>query len=328
MASDYQETTAPTDLDIARIVLHNEAAGLTKLANALDGAFVRALDIMASAKGRVVISGVGKSGHIASKIAATLASTGTPAQFVNAGEASHGDLGMITKQDALIALSNSGETPELSNLVAYTRINSIPLISITGRAGSSLDKAGDVSLVLPDIKEACPLNLAPTTSTTLMLALGDALAVSLLERQKFSPEKFNALHPGGQLGRKFLKVSDVMHYGDSIPLVNADTPMSETLIIMTNKSFGCVGVLNTKGNLAGVITDGDLRRHIDKNLLDQLASDVMTDKPKTVKPNQLAAAALKLMNEDDQPITALFIVQDGKPVGILHIHDLLRAGIV
>ena len=328
MASDYQETTAPNDLDIARIVLHNEAAGLTKLANALDGAFVKALDIMASAKGRVVISGVGKSGHIASKIAATLASTGTPAQFVNAGEASHGDLGMITKQDALIALSNSGETPELSNLVAYTRINSIPLISITGRAGSSLDKAGDVSLVLPDIKEACPLNLAPTTSTTLMLALGDALAVSLLERQKFSPEKFNALHPGGQLRRKFLKVSDVTHCGDSIPLVNAATPMSEKRIIMTNKSFGCVGVLNTKGNLAGVITDGDLRRHIDKNLLDQLASDVMTDKPKTVKANQLAAAALKIMNEDDHPITALFIVKDGKPVGILHIHDLLRAGIV
>ena len=328
MAPDNQETPAPTDLDVGRIVLHNEAAGLTKLANELDETFVKALDIMASARGRVVVSGVGKSGHIASKIAATLASTGTPAQFVNAGEASHGDLGMITKQDALIALSNSGETPELSNLVAYTRMNSIPLISITGRAGSSLDKAGDVSLILPDIKEACPLNLAPTTSTTLMLALGDALAVSLLERQKFSPEKFNALHPGGQLGRRFLKVSDVMHYGDSIPLVNAETPMSETLIIMTNKSFGCVGVLNDKGNLAGVITDGDLRRHIDKRLLDQLAGDVMTEKPKTIKPNELAAAALKLMNEDGRPVTALFIVEDGKPVGILHIHDLLRAGIV
>ena len=328
MASDYQETTAPTDLDIARIVLHNEAAGLTKLAHALDGSFLKALDIMESAKGRVVISGVGKSGHIANKIAATLASTGTPAQFVNAGEASHGDLGMITKQDALIALSNSGETPELSNLVAYTKINSIPLISITGRAGSSLDKAGDVSLVLPDIKEACPLNLAPTTSTTLMLALGDALAVSLLERQKFSPEKFNALHPGGQLGRRFLKVADIMHSGDSIPLVNTDTPMSETLLIMTNKSFGCVGVLNAEGSLVGVITDGDLRRHIDKNLLGQLASDIMTDKPKTVKPNQLAAAALKLMNEDGHPITALFIVENRKPLGILHIHDLLRAGIV
>ncbi len=328
MASDYQQATAPTDLDIARVVLHNEAAGLTKLANALDGAFLRALDIMGSVKGRVVISGVGKSGHIASKIAATLASTGTPAQFVNAGEASHGDLGMITKQDALIALSNSGETPELSNLVAYTRINSIPLISITGRAGSSLDKAGDVSLILPDVKEACPLNLAPTTSTTLMLALGDALAVSLLERQKFSPEKFNALHPGGQLGRRFLKVSDIMHSGDSIPLVNTDTPMSETLIIMTNKSFGCVGVLDTKGNLAGVITDGDLRRHIDKNLLDQLAGGVMTKKPKTVKPNELATAALKLMNEDGHSITALFIVEDRKPLGILHIHDLLRAGII
>ena len=328
MASNYEKEITPTDLDNARIVLHNEAAGLTKLANALDGAFVKALDIMAAAKGRVVISGVGKSGHIASKIAATLASTGTPAQFVNAAEASHGDLGMITKQDCLTALSNSGETPELSNLVAYTRVNSIPLISITGRAGSSLDKAGDVSLVLPDVKEACPLNLAPTTSTTLMLALGDALAVSLLERQKFSPEKFNALHPGGQLGRKFLKVSDVMHSGDSIPLVNVNTPMSETLIIMTNKSFGCVGVLDTKGNLAGVITDGDLRRHIDKNLLDQLASEVMTKEPKTVKPNQLAAAALRLMNEDGHPVTALFIVKDRKPVGILHIHDLLRAGIV
>ena len=247
---------------------------------------------------------------------------------MKAGEASHGDLGMITKQDVLLALSNSGETPELSDMVAHTKINGIPLISITGRAGSSLDKAGDVSLVLPNVKEACPLNLAPTTSTTVMLAIGDALAVALLERQGFSPENFNALHPGGQLGRRFVKVSDVMHRGDAVPLVDAATPMPDTLLIMTQKSFGCVGITDDNGELAGIITDGDLRRHMDKGLLNQLAGDVMTGAPKTTEPNKLAAAALKLMNGPERPVTALFVVENGKPAGILHIHDLLRAGIV
>jgi len=328
MASDLKETTKLSDLEVARNVFKDEAAGLIKFANVLDESFVKALDIMASATGRVIVSGMGKSGHIANKIAATLASTGTPAQYVNAGEASHGDLGMITKQDVLLALSNSGETPELSNLVAHTKINEIPLISITGRPGSSLDKAGDVSLVLPNVKEACPLNLAPTTSTTVMLAIGDALAVALLERQGFSPENFNALHPGGQLGRRFVKVSDVMHRDDAVPLVDAATPMADTLLIMTQKSFGCVGITDDNGDLAGIITDGDLRRHMDKGLLDQLAGDVMTGEPKTTEPNELAAAALKLMNGPERPVTALFVVENGKPAGILHIHDLLRAGIV
>ncbi|MBK18249.1 MAG: KpsF/GutQ family sugar-phosphate isomerase [Rhodospirillaceae bacterium] len=328
MTQEIQEKASITDLGVARNVLHDEAAGLTRLAEVLDESFVAALDIMSSATGRVIVSGMGKSGHIANKIAATLASTGTPAQYVNAGEASHGDLGMITKQDVLLALSNSGETLELSDMVAHTKINEIPLISITGCPGSSLDKAGDVSLVLPEIKEACPLNLAPTTSTTAMLALGDALAVALLERQGFSPENFSALHPGGQLGRRFVKVSDVMHRGDAVPLVSAETPMAEALIIMTNKSFGCVGITDAEGALSGIVTDGDLRRHMDKGLLNQSAGDVMTESPRTVGPNELAAAALKMMNKDERPVTALFVLEDNRPVGILHIHDLLRAGIV
>tara|TARA_B100000676_G_C18087791_1_gene856600 strand:- start:4630 stop:5616 length:987 start_codon:yes stop_codon:yes gene_type:complete len=316
------------DLKVARNVLQQEATGIIKLAEILDHNFIEALDIMSSTNGRVIISGMGKSGHIANKIAATLASTGTPAQYVNAAEASHGDMGMVTKHDVLIAISNSGETFELTNLVAHAKINAIPLISITGRANSTLDKAGDVSLVLPKLQEACPLNLAPTTSTTAMLALGDALAVSLLERKGFSIENFNALHPGGQLGRRFIKVSDIMHNGQSIPLVDSKTPMSETLIIMTNKSFGCVGIIDNREKLIGIITDGDLRRHIDKDLLDQTASDVMTNEPKTVEPDELAVNALNLMNKGKQPVTSLFVVQSEKPIGILHIHDLLRAGIV
>tara|TARA_B100000700_G_C14959656_1_gene815810 strand:+ start:507 stop:1493 length:987 start_codon:yes stop_codon:yes gene_type:complete len=316
------------DLKVARNVLQQEATGIIKLAEILDHNFIEALDIMSSTNGRVIISGMGKSGHIANKIAATLASTGTPAQYVNAAEASHGDMGMVTKHDVLIAISNSGETFELTNLVAHAKINAIPLISITGRANSTLDKAGDVSLVLPKLQEACPLNLAPTTSTTAMLALGDALAVSLLERKGFSIENFNALHPGGQLGRRFIKVSDIMHDGQSIPLVDSKTPMSETLIIMTNKSFGCVGIIDNREKLIGIITDGDLRRHIDKDLLDQTASDVMTNEPKTVEPDELAVNALNLMNKGKQPVTSLFVVQSEKPIGILHIHDLLRAGIV
>ena len=328
MVVKLKEKKAFADLTVARNVLHQESAGLIKLAEALDQNFVDALDIMSSASGRVIVSGMGKSGHIANKIAATLASTGTPAQYVNAGEASHGDLGMITKQDVLVALSNSGETIELTHLVAHAKINSIPLISITGRANSTLDKASDISIVLPKLEEACSLNLAPTTSTTAMLALGDALAVSLLERQEFSPENFNALHPGGHLGRRFVKVSDIMHDDLSIPLVDAEALMTETLIIMTNKSFGCVGIVNDDENLIGIITDGDLRRHINKGLLDRVAGDVMTKNPKTIAPDELAATALKLMNSGEKRVTSLFVVKAEKPIGILHIHDLLRAGIV
>ena len=303
-----------------------ETAGLAALAKLLDGSYVRALDLMSAARGRVVVSGMGKSGHIASKIAATLASTGTPAQYVNAADASHGDLGMITPEDVVLVLSNSGETHELSDLVAYTKFYRIPLIALTGRAGSTLDKAADVSLVLPKIQEACSMNLAPTTSTTMMLALGDALSVSLLERKGFSPDDFNTLHPGGRLAHRFLRLDHVMHTGEEIPLVDGDTVMSEVLITMTAKRFGCVGVVNDKARLIGIVTDGDLRRHMAGQLLVQKARDIMTKGPLTLPPDRLAASALRLMNE--RSITSIFVVEDKTPIGIVHIHDLLRAGIV
>lgn len=318
--------TKSSDLDVARRVLADEAAGLAAVAETLGENFIQALDVIEAAEGRVVISGMGKSGHVAQKIAATMASTGTPAQYVNAAEASHGDLGMITLQDVVLTLSYSGETHELSDLVAFTKIKNIPLIALTGRAGSSLDKAGDVSLVLPPIEEACPHNLAPTTSTTAMLALGDALAVALLERKGFSADNFNALHPGGQLGRRFIKISDIMHRGDALPLVSEETPMSEALLAMTTKSLGCIGVVGSDGALIGIITDGDLRRHMEGDLLSRSAGDVMTRSPKTVPPDMLAAAVLGMMNE--RKITAFFVVDGDRPVGIVHIHDLLRAGIV
>jgi len=316
----------PSDIDVARRVLASEAAGLAALSAVLDDSFVKAVDIMEAAKGRVVVSGMGKSGNIAQKIVATLASTGTPAQYVNAAEASHGDLGMITLQDVVLTLSYSGETAELSDLVAFTRLMKIPLIAMSGRAGSSLDKAGDVSLVLPNMAEACPHNLAPTTSTTAMMALGDALAVALLERKGFSAEDFNALHPGGRLGRRFIKLSDIMHRGDAVPLARHDTLMSEALLTMTAKSLGCVGVVGADGSLVGIITDGDLRRHMESSLFERRASEIMTKSPLTVSPTMLAAAVLGLMN--DRKITALFAVEGNRPVGIIHIHDLLRAGIV
>lgn len=320
--ADHQQS----DIDVARRVLASEVAGLEDLSAFLDDTFVRAVELMAGAKGRVIVSGMGKSGNIAQKIVATLASTGTPAQYVNPAEASHGDLGMITQQDIVLALSYSGETAELSDLVAFTQLRKIPLIAMSGRADSTLNKAANVSLVLPAIAEACPHNLAPTTSTTVMMALGDALAVALLERKGFSAEDFNALHPGGQLGRRFIKLSAIMHCGDEMPLAECDTPMSEALLTMTTKSLGCVGVVETEGNLVGIITDGDLRRHMENGLLDRRAGEIMTKSPLTVDPDMLAAAALGLMN--DRKITAVFAVEADKPVGIIHIHDLLRAGIV
>ncbi|MPY71719.1 MAG: KpsF/GutQ family sugar-phosphate isomerase [Alphaproteobacteria bacterium] len=326
MTAVKKPTPEAGDIAVARRVLMAEAAGLHALAATLDDSFVRALDAMQRATGRVIVTGMGKSGHVARKIAATLASTGTPAQYVNPGEASHGDLGMITGNDAVLALSNSGETTELSDLVAHTRLLNIPLIAIVGRRGSALDMAADVSLVLPELAEACSLNLAPTTSTTAMLALGDALSVALLERQGFSPEDFSALHPGGQLGRRFIKLSHIMHTGDAMPMVGPDTPMSEVLLTMSEKSFGCVGIADGDGRLVGIITDGDLRRHMDGSLLDRRASEVMTPNPLTMLPDTLAAAALHTMNE--RKVTAVFVVQDGRTRGIVKIHDLLRAGIV
>ena len=314
------------DLACARRVLRLEAEGLEALARSLDEGFTEALDLLDGRTGRVVVTGIGKSGHVARKIAATLSSTGTPALFVHPAEASHGDLGMIEPEgDAVIALSNSGETAELADLVAYAKRFHIPLIAITGRADSALAQAADVALVLPASDEASPMGLAPTTSTTVMLALGDAIAVALLERKGFSPDRFHALHPGGRLGRMLLKVADLMHRGEEVPLVGGDTAMADALLVMTNKRFGCVAIVDGDGILQGVITDGDLRRHMSPGLLDLRAAEVMTRAPRTIGADALASEAVGLMNSNT--ITNLFVVEDGRPVGILHIHDCLRAGV-
>lgn len=312
------------DVAVARRVLATEAAGLAALAAALGAGFVAALDLLAGARGRIVVTGVGKSGHVARKIAATLASTGTPAFFVHPAEARHGDLGMITEDDAVIALSYSGETMELSDIVVYTQRFKIPLVAITGGADSLLAKHADVTLLLPQSEEACPIGLAPTTSTTMMLALGDAIAVALMERTGFTPSDFHTFHPGGQLGRRLKLVGDLMHGGDELPLVRPDTPMSAALIEMSAKRFGCIGITDDAGILVGVITDGDLRRHMSERLLTEPAAAIMTRDPQTIRVGATAAEALHIMSE--RSITVLFVVEDRRPVGVLHLHDCLRAG--
>ncbi|HUN47751.1 MAG TPA: KpsF/GutQ family sugar-phosphate isomerase [Stellaceae bacterium] len=315
------------DIEAARRVLQAEIAGLKALADSLNGAFVAAVEALARVKGRVIVTGMGKSGHVARKIAATLASTGTPAQFVHPGEASHGDLGMIAEGDAVLALSNSGDTAELGDILAYTRRFRIPLLAMTRRAESALADAADIALVIPQSAEACPMGLAPTTSTTMMLALGDALAVALLERKGFSAADFQALHPGGQLGKQLLRVADIMHAGDAVPLVASGTQMADAILVMTAKSFGCAGVVDAAGRLLGIVTDGDLRRHMGSALLVQRVDDVMTPTPKTIRPQALAAEAVGQMNA--QAITSLFVVDETwRPLGILHLHDCLRAGVV
>ncbi len=317
---------AEMDLESARKVLRLEADGLNALADTLDQNFADAVDILAAVKGRIVVTGMGKSGHIGRKIAATLASTGAPAFFVHPGEASHGDLGMVTQEDAILGLSNSGETAELSDFIAYSRRFSIPLISITSRQKSALAESADVSLVLPNAQEACPLGLAPTTSTTMTLAMGDCLAIALLERRGFSPDDFQQFHPGGSLGNQLMKVKDLMHSGDALPQVSKEALMSETLLEMTAKHFGCVAVTDDQRNLLGIITDGDLRRNMSDDLIRKTASDIMTTGAKTVGANALAVEALGLMNE--KAITSLFVLGDNAEVtGIIHIHDCLRAGI-
>jgi len=271
---------------------------------------------------------MGKSGHIARKIAATLSSTGTPAHFVHPAEASHGDLGAITRQDVLLMLSWGGETAELSDLITYAKRFGIPLIGIASNPDSTLMQAADVKLLLPRAPEACPMGLAPTTSTTMMLGLGDALAVALMERKGFDADQYRDFHPGGSLGRALIRVSDLMHVGEELPLARDDASMRDVLLVMAERRFGCVGILDGDGNLAGIITDGDLSRHIDgDNFLDRKARAVMTRNPKIARPGQLAAEALAFMNE--KKITRLFVLEDGekKPVGILHIHDCLRAGL-
>lgn len=312
-------------LDSARRVLRLEIEGLQALSENLDQSFLMALDLLSAMRGRCVVSGMGKSGHIGRKIAATLASTGTPAFFVHPGEASHGDLGMIAQHDVIIALSNSGETAELADLVAYAKRFEIPLIGITGKPHSTLGRAATVALSLPETDEACPMGLAPTTSTTAMLALGDALGVAMLERKGFSPDDFHIFHPGGKLGNQLLKVADMMHRGDKLPLVPADMAMSEAIVIMTAKSFGCLGVVDDDGALLGILTDGDLRRHMGPQLMTRLTGDVMTPGGRFIGPDALASEALGTMNS--KSITTLFVIEGSRPVGIIHIHDCLRAGV-
>ncbi len=322
---------APSPLDSARRVLRAERDALTHLADTLGGDFETAVKVMLDCPGRLTVTGMGKSGHVARKIAATLASTGTLAQFVHPAEASHGDLGMLGRDDVVLALSNSGDTPELSDIVAYARRFGLPLIGMTSRADSTLARASTVALVLPAHGEACPLGLAPTTSTTLMLALGDALAVALLEVRGFQAGDFQVFHPGGQLGKALLKVSDLMHRGDSMPLVGADTPMSLALIEMSRKGFGCVGITEPGADgtpvLVGLVTDGDLRRHMAPDLVERRAGEIMTRNPRTIGSRDLAVEALHVMNASERPITNLFVVDDGAPIGFIHMHDLLRAGV-
>jgi arabinose-5-phosphate isomerase len=315
-------------LAAARRVLTQEADALHALSAGLDGQFTAVTDLLFGLKGRTVVTGMGKSGHIARKIAATLSSTGTPALYVHPGEASHGDLGMITPDDAVMALSNSGEASELEAIVAYTQRFDIPLISITGNADNTLVRAADLALVLPPEREACPMGLAPTTSTTMMLGLGDALAVALMERRGFGEDDYRILHPGGKLGRILLKISQVMHGADTLPLIRPDRPMSEAILTMTRSGFGCVGVIDDGGELIGIITDGDLRRHMGPGLMESPVADVMTPDPKTIGPNALAVEALSVMNMSAHPFTALLVVEDRKPIGILSVHDLLRAGVM
>ena len=309
---------------VGRRVLKTEAEALAQLAAGLDGAFSQAVETIHGRKGQLVCTGVGKSGHVARKISATLASTGTPSVFVHATEASHGDLGMIRGDDALLALSKSGETKELADVVAYAKRFGIPLIAITAVEASALGRAADVLLLLPNAPEAAEGVDAPTTSTTLQIALGDALAVALVERRGFTATDFRVFHPGGKLGALLRTVGDLMHKGREVPLAAPDASMRDALLVMTEKRFGCVGVVED-GRLAGLITDGDLRRHMD-GLMTHTAGEVMTHDPLTVTPHTLAGEALKLMN--DRAVTVLFVVDDGRPVGILHVHDLLRAGVL
>lgn len=331
--STQNDNTGFDEVDAKSLVsaertLETEIAGLSALRAALkDGLarpFADAVRLIKGIKGRVVVSGIGKSGHIGTKLAASLASTGTPAFFVHASEASHGDLGMVTEDDVVIALSWSGETQELASIVAYTRRFKVPLIALTSRSESTLGRAADIILKLPKVAEACPHGLAPTTSALVQLAIGDALSVALLESRGFSAQDFRVFHPGGKLGASLTTARDIMHQRDSLPLVSAATPMREGIVLMTQKGFGTLGVLNDAGELAGIITDGDLRRHISTDFLDAPASQIMTKNPKTIQPELMAASILEQLNSAS--ISSAFVVENGKPVGIVHLHDLLRIG--
>lgn len=314
-----------TSNEVAARVLETEGAALYALARSLPHDFGKVVEAVLQSSGRVVLSGIGKSGHVARKIAATLASTGTPALFVHPAEASHGDLGMVTPQDICLLLSNSGETAELRDLIAHCARFDIPLIGMSRDESSALMRAADFKLTIPDLPEACAIGMAPTTSTTLMMGLGDALAVALMEARKFKPEEFRAFHPGGKLGAQLTPVRQVMHGPDRLPLVREDTPMPDVILTMTAGGFGVAAVLDADGGLAGVVSDGDLRRNMD-GILDRRAAEVCTRHPVTVAPDTLAAEALAVINKNK--IGVLFVCQDNRPVGILHLHDLLRIGVM
>jgi arabinose-5-phosphate isomerase len=309
--------------------LDAEASGIAAIDAALQGAlgpaFAAAVDLIRDAKGRVIVTGLGKSGHVARKIAATLASTGTPAFFVHAAEASHGDLGMITADDVIMALSWSGEQAEMKNLITYAKRFRIALVAMTSERDSTLSKAAAIALTLPKAREACPHNLAPTTSSLMLLALGDALAIALLEGRGFTSVDFSVLHPGGKLGAMLKFTRDLMHGGDAVPLCPLGTRMSDALVEMSSKGFGCVGIVDARGQIVGIVTDGDLRRHMRPDLMTALVDEVMTKNPKTIGRDLLASEALEILNSSK--ITALIVTDAKKPVGIVHLHDILRAGV-
>ena len=329
MAQPHIKTeTRNTAIESALKAVATETAGLVGLSAALDGALGVALgeavSLIGEAKGRVIVTGMGKSGHIGGKISATLASTGTPAFFVHPAEASHGDLGMIRREDVILAFSWSGETAELKSIVYYSRRFRVPLIAVTSGAGSTLAKAADVAMVVPRVEEACPHGLAPTSSALVQLALGDALAIALLESRGFSAADFHAFHPGGRLGANLTRISEVMHKGSKVPLAPLGTPMSEAIVLITQKGFGCLGITDAQNRLVGIITDGDLRRNLDNDLLARRVDDVMTPNPRSITPDELVASAIEILNA--AAITALIVAEDGHPVGVVHMHDLLRIG--
>ena len=314
------------DILSAQRTIDKEIEALNMMRNNFDEKLTATLDLLQNIKGRVIVTGMGKSGHIGKKIAATLASTGTPAFFVHPAEASHGDLGMLTDKDCVLAISNGGESKELSDTIVYCKRYGIPLIAMTKNPNSSLGKAGDYLLQLPDDGEACPLGLAPTSSTTATAVLGDVIAICLIERNGFSKVDFKQRHPGGKLGSVLQKISDLMHTGDSIPLINDSATMQEALLEMTSKRLGCVGIIDNQQHLLGIITDGDLRRYLSADVLDKKATDVMTKNPKTIAPDILVAEAVNILNT--KKITQLFVVnEDNIPLGIIHLHDCLQAGV-
>jgi arabinose-5-phosphate isomerase len=329
MANSSGTDPANPAVQSALRTLDAEASGVVAISAALQGplgaAFAAATDLILRAKGRVIVTGLGKSGHVARKIAATLASTGTPAFFVHAAEASHGDLGMITADDVILALSWSGEQAEMKNLITYAKRFRIALIAMTAECESTLSKAAEIALTLPKAREACPHNLAPTTSSLMLLALGDALAIALLEGRGFTSVDFSVLHPGGKLGAMLKFTRDLMHTGDAVPLKPLGTRMSDALVEMSSKGFGCVGIVDISGAIVGIVTDGDLRRHMRPDLMTALVDDVMTKNPKTISRDLLASEALEILNSSK--ITALIVTDAKKPVGIVHLHDILRAGV-